>query len=479
MQLEFERVGPALWEIPKTGEMQVPARIYATAEMMESIRSDPAAQQAANVACMQGIVGASLAMPDIHWGYGFPIGGVAAFDAKDGVVSPGGVGYDINCGVRLMASKLTRAEVLPRLRELVNQLFRDIPTGVGAEGSVSVNVEELRRVVVEGAAWAVRNGLGSESDLEFIEERGCIRGADPAHVSARAWERGREQLGTLGSGNHFLEVGYVEEIYDPEQAAVLGLFKDQVTVIIHCGSRGFGYQICDDYLTVMDRAARKYGMKLPDRQLACAPIQSPEGQAYLGAMQCAINYAFANRETIAHHARLAFAKALHTRPEEVGLRTVYEIAHNIAKFETHVVDGKERRLCVHRKGATRAFPAGHPEIPDQYRAIGQPVLIPGDMGRYSFVLTGTAKAMEETFGSTCHGAGRMLSRNQAKHAAKGRDVIRELESKGVIVRGQSRKSVDEEIPEAYKDVTDVVEACELAGISHKVAKLRPMCCIKG
>lgn len=479
MELDFRRLGEALWEIPRTGDMQVPARIYATSAMMESIRSDPAAQQVANVACMQGIVAASLAMPDIHWGYGFPIGGVAAFDASRGVISPGGVGYDINCGVRLMASKLQRSEVAPRLRDLVNQLFRDVPTGVGAAGALSIDLPELKDVAVNGAAWAVENDMGTESDLEFIEEHGCIRGADPTQVSARAWERGREQLGTLGSGNHFLEVGYVEQVFDAKAAAAMGLFEEQVTLIIHCGSRGFGYQICDDYLAIMDKAVRRYRMNLPDRQLACAPIESQEGRAYLGAMQCAINYAFANRQAIAHNARKAFAKALRAQPKDIGLRTVYEVAHNIAKFETHIVDGAERRLCVHRKGATRAFAPGHPELPGAYRAVGQPVLIPGDMGRYSYVLAGTATAMAETFGSACHGAGRAMSRIKAKHAAKGRDVLKELESKGIIVRGQSLRTVDEEIPEAYKDVADVVGACELAGISRKIARLRPLCCIKG
>jgi len=477
--MKFQRLGEALWEIPRSGGMRVPARIYATERMLTQIQADRAPEQAANVAHLPGIVTASLAMPDIHWGYGFPIGGVAAFDVRSGVISPGGVGYDINCGVRLMASKLQREDVQPGLRELVNQLFRDVPTGVGAAGALSVSPDELKRVVSQGARWAVERGLGSETDLEFIEERGCITGADPSRVSARAWQRGQEQLGTLGSGNHFLEVGFVEEIFDARAAQVLGLFLGQVTVIIHCGSRGFGYQVCDDYLAVMDRAVKKYQIDLPDRQLACAPIDSEEGQAYLGAMQCAINYAFANRQVIAHHTRRAFAHALRLTPGDIGLRTVYEVAHNIAKFEYHVVGGSERKLCVHRKGATRAFAAGRPEIPSAYRAIGQPVLIPGDMGRYSYVLTGTDQAMAETFGSTCHGAGRAMSRVKAKQAARGRDILREMEQRGIIVRGQSRRTVDEEISEAYKDVADVVDACALAGIANKVARLHPIGCIKG
>jgi tRNA-splicing ligase RtcB len=365
------------------------------------------------------------------------------------------------------------------MRELVSQLFRDVPTGVGAAGALSVPVQESRRVAEHGAYWAVEHGFGSESDLEHIEENGCIAGVDPAQVSQRAWERGREQLGTLGSGNHFLEVGYVTEIYDEKAAQALGLALKQITVIIHCGSRGFGYQICADYLDVMDRAVKKYGIALPDRQLACAPVNSPEGQNYLGAMRCAINYAFANRQVIAHHTRKAFEKALGMSAADIGLRTIYEVAHNIAKFETHTVDGTEMRLCVHRKGATRAFAPRCQEIPSEYQAVGQPVLIPGDMGRYSYVLTGTAKAMQETFGSTCHGAGRAMSRVKAKKMAAGRDIIREMEANGIIVRGQSRRTVDEEISEAYKDVSNVVDACALAGISRKVAQLRPLGCIKG
>jgi tRNA-splicing ligase RtcB len=476
---DFRKVSDYLWELPPKGGMRVPARIYATEKMLRAIEADKAPEQAANVAHLPGIVKASLAMPDIHWGYGFPIGGVAAFDLDEGVISPGGVGYDINCGVRLLASRLTVEDVRPRLRELVNQLFRDVPTGVGAAGALTVSTHELRKVAAEGARWALERGSGSETDLEYIEEHGCIDGCDPARVSPRAWERGREQLGTLGSGNHFLEVGYVAEIFDAEAARAMGLFPNQVTVIIHCGSRGFGYQICDDYLGVMDQATQKFHIELPDRQLACAPLDSEEGRSYLGAMRCAINYAFANRQIIAQNTRAAFARVLGKNQAEAGLRTIYEVAHNIAKFETHEVEGRRRRLCVHRKGATRAFAPGCSEIPAAYQKIGQPVLIPGDMGRYSYVLTGTTKAMDETFGSTCHGAGRALSRVKAKKAAHGRDIIRELAERGIIVRGQSRRTVDEEIPEAYKDVSNVVDTCVLAGISTKVAKLKPMGCIKG
>uniref|UniRef100_A0A7V2F6H9 tRNA-splicing ligase RtcB n=1 Tax=Rhodothermus marinus TaxID=29549 RepID=A0A7V2F6H9_RHOMR len=477
--LRFEKIHDYLWEIPKSGGMQVPARIYASEKILRELQEDQAPQQAVNVAHLPGIVKYALAMPDIHWGYGFPIGGVAAFDLEEGVISPGGVGYDINCGVRLLASRLSYQEVEPHLERLIDVLFQRVPTGVGASGALKVSRQELRRVAVEGAHWAVRQGFGTASDLECIEENGRIEGADPAAVSERAYERGAEQLGTLGSGNHFLEVGYVAQIYDDAAAQAMGLFLGQVTVIIHTGSRGFGYQICDDYLAVMDRALAKYHIRLPDRQLACAPLRSPEGQQYLAAMRCGINFAFANRQIIAHNTRKAFVEALGMREEEIGLRTVYEVAHNIAKIEEHTVDGQRCQVCVHRKGATRAFPPGHPQIPAVYRSIGQPVLIPGDMGRYSYVLLGTAQAMEETFGSTCHGAGRQLSRTKAKKVAGSRRITDELRKQGIVVRGASLRTINEEIPEAYKDVAEVVEVCHRAGISRKVAQLRPLGCIKG
>ncbi len=477
--LRFAKIHDYLWEIPKSGGMQVPARIYASEKILRELQEDQAPQQAVNVAHLPGIVKYALAMPDIHWGYGFPIGGVAAFDLEEGVISPGGVGYDINCGVRLLASRLSYQEVEPHLERLIDVLFQRVPTGVGASGALKVSRQELRRVAVEGAHWAVRQGFGTASDLECIEENGRIEGADPSAVSERAYERGAEQLGTLGSGNHFLEVGYVAQIYDEAAAQAMGLFLGQVTVIIHTGSRGFGYQICDDYLAVMDRALAKYHLRLPDRQLACAPLRSPEGQQYLAAMRCGINFAFANRQIIAHNTRKAFAEALGMREEEIGLRTVYEVAHNIAKIEEHTVDGQRRQVCVHRKGATRAFPPGHPQIPAVYRSIGQPVLIPGDMGRYSYVLLGTAQAMEETFGSTCHGAGRQLSRTKAKKVAGSRRIAEELRKQGIVVRGASLRTINEEIPEAYKDVAEVVEVCHRAGISRKVAQLRPLGCIKG
>ncbi len=477
--LKLRKVTDYLWEIPQEGKMRVPARIYATENMIDAIRSDNAPEQAANVAHLPGIVNYSMAMPDIHWGYGFPIGGVAAFDIQNGVISPGGVGYDINCGVRLMASKLTRQDVQPKIQNLVTALFHRVPTGVGSKGELRVTESVEKQVLLKGAEWAVKNGYGSEEDLEYIEENGRIDGANPAVISKKALERGKAQLGTLGSGNHFLEVGYVAEIYDEEAARVLGLRLDQITVIIHCGSRGFGYQVCEDYIGVMNKAVQKYGIELPDRQLCCAPIQSPEGQEYFDAMRCAINYAFANRQVIAAWTRQAFEEALKLSPKDVGLRMVYEVAHNIAKIETHKVNGKEKQVCVHRKGATRAFAAGSKEIPSAYKSVGQPVLIPGDMGRYSYVLVGTEGAMEQTFGSTCHGAGRAMSRHKALKVAKGRSITRELQDRGIYVKASSRRTIDEEIPEAYKDVANVVDTCQLAGISKKVAQLRPLGCIKG
>jgi tRNA-splicing ligase RtcB len=420
-------------------------------------------------------------MPDIHWGYGFPIGGVAAFSVDNGVISPGGVGYDINCGVRLLRSSVDAASVDKRaMRALVNELYRLVPTGTG-HGGVDVDAREFRdETIVEGARWAVRRGFGHERDLAHIEEHGRMAGAEPGRVSERALQRGVGEVGSLGSGNHFLEVDVVDEIYIPEAAATLGLEKGKLAVIIHTGSRGFGHQICTDQIHVMNAAMKKYGIELPDRQLCCAPIRSPEGEAYLGAMRCAVNFAFANRQVIASKTREAFRRALGRSDDEVALETVYEVAHNIAKMEEHEVSpGLRRTVCVHRKGATRAFPPGHPEVPPEYRKIGQPVLIPGDMGRYSFVLVGAEGSMKETWGSTCHGAGRLMSRTAAKKIAPAGGE-RALEDRyGTVIRGASRATVAEEIPEAYKDVANVVDAVEVAGISRKVARLKPLGVIKG
>jgi tRNA-splicing ligase RtcB (3'-phosphate/5'-hydroxy nucleic acid ligase) len=473
----LERIDDCRWRLPRQGGMRVDGIVYASAAMAEELRGDSSLEQVRNVAHLPGIVGASLAMPDIHWGYGFPIGGVAAMDAEEGVVSPGGVGYDINCGVRLLRSTWSETEVRPRLRELVSELFRSVPTGVGVgRKDLRLSRADLRRVLERGARWAVEQGMGKEADLAVLEEGGCLAGADPAEVSERALERGAGQLGSLGSGNHFAEIQFVDEIYDPQAAAAFGLRSGQVTVMIHSGSRGLGHQVCSDFLETMLDAAARHRIELPDRQLCCAPIRSSEGRRYLAAMASAANFAFANRQVMAHWARASFARAL---GRDGGLDVVYDVCHNIAKFESFEAGGRKRRLCVHRKGATRAYPAGHPAVPEPYRATGQPVIIPGDMGRYSFVLAGQPRAMEESFGSTCHGAGRRLSRQQAKKSARGRSLIGELAEKGVVVMAAGMATVAEEMPEAYKDVAEVVDVVDRAGLSRRVARLRPMGVVKG
>lgn len=478
--VKVHRLDEYRWRIPREGQMRVDGLVFASATMMQAIREDQSLQQVANVAHLPGIVCHSIAMPDIHWGYGFPIGGVAAFDEHDGVISPGGIGYDINCGVRLLGSGLSRPEVEGRMRDLVEGLFRNIPSGVGSHRKdLKLSPQELHRVLERGAAWAVAQGYGSARDLEHIEEHGCLSGARPEAVSARALERGRSQLGSIGSGNHFVEVDYVAEIYDPDVAQALGLFPEQITITIHTGSRGLGYQVCDDALQMMQKATAKYGIAIPDRQLCCAPLGSPEAEEYIGAMYSAANFAFANRQLITHWVRETFAEVLQRAPRDVRIEVIYDVCHNIGKFETHLVEGQPRRLCVHRKGATRALPPGHAQIPEVYRHLGQPVLVPGDMGRYSYVLVGTQQGSAETFASSCHGAGRILSRTQAKKTARGRAIVRELEDRGIYVRSAGRATLMEEIPEAYKDVSEVVEVVHGAGISKKVAQLRPLGVIKG
>ena len=454
--------------------------VFADDELMGSIRQDRSLQQVANVACLPGITGPSIAMPDIHWGYGFPIGGVAAFDMDEGVISPGGVGYDINCGVRLLRSNLKVGDVQPRLPRLMDRLFADVPSGLGAKRSdLKLSVKEVTQVLINGARWAVERGYGWSQDLDRIEEGGAIKGADPDAISDRALDRGRKQVGTVGSGNHFVEIGYVSEILDEAAARALGLEPGTVTAFIHSGSRGLGYQVCDDYLKRMLGASEKYGIVLQDRQLVSAPLGSKEADDYLGAMRAAANYAFANRQMMAHRVRGVFEQVFGERAERLGLNLVYDVAHNIAKFERHRVNGAEKLLCVHRKGATRAFPPGHPEIPDVYRGVGQPIFIPGDMGRYSYVLVGTEGAYNETFGSSCHGAGRRMSRKQAKRVAKGRSIKRELADRGILIRAASRATVNEEIPEAYKDVKEVVHVVDRAGIGKIVAQLKPIGVVKG
>ncbi len=479
VNITLKKIDKYRWEVPKTGMMRVPGIIYSSEAMLKGGAQQEPLKQVANVATLPGILKASLAMPDMHWGYGFPIGGVAAFDWQEGVVSPGGVGYDINCGVRLAATALDESSVRPRLVELVNALYRDIPCGVGSTGSIKLSVTEEKKVLVNGSRWAVSQGYGEASDLAHTEDGGCLPDADPAIVSERALKRGKKQLGTLGSGNHFIEVGVVERIYDEEAARVMGLYLDQITLMIHSGSRGFGYQVCDDFLGRMTKAMKAVDFELPDRQLACAPIQSEQGQRYLRAMACAANYAWANRQILLHHSRRVFEKVLGLGPRDLSMRLIYDVCHNIAKKETHLIDGKKRVTCVHRKGATRSFAPGHPAVCDTYRRIGQPTLIPGDMGTASYVMVGTQKAMEETFGSTCHGAGRMLSRKAAKKASKGRAIHRELEDKGILVRWTGRSTLAEEMPEAYKDVSQVVAVAHGAGISRKVARLRPIAVVKG
>jgi len=478
---ELRQISPFIWQIEPFGGMNVPVRIYADSRLLEGIEEDGAGQQAINVAHMPGIVRASLAMPDAHWGYGFPIGGVAAFDPEQGgVVSPGGIGFDINCGVRLVASDLVEQDVKPRIDRIVKTLYDQVPCGVGSSKAIrKLSEKELRSVCREGAAWPVDQGFGREEDLEHTEERGVLEGADPGMLSARAIERGRPQVGTLGSGNHFLEVDIVRELYDEAVAEAFGVAEGSVAFQVHCGSRGFGHQVCKDSLKTMQKATRKYGINVPDKQLACAPLGSPEAEEYLAAMACAANYAWANRQIILALVVEGLEKVFGKDRDALGIRQVYDVCHNIAKMEEHEVDGETRRLCVHRKGATRAFPPGHPEVPEAYREVGQPVLIPGDMGTASYLLVGAERAMQETWGSTCHGAGRVMSRTGAKKKAAGRNLRKELADRGVTVVWEGRTTLAEEMPEAYKDVEAVVSVMHEAGITRKVARLEPIGVVKG
>jgi tRNA-splicing ligase RtcB len=477
--VKLEKINDFLWEIPKRGGMKVPGRVYATEKMLGAIREEKALEQVVNVAHLPGIQKYSIAMPDIHWGYGFPIGGVAAMDIEEGVISPGGVGYDINCGVRLMRTNLTEDDVRPKLRELVTELFRQVPCGVGIGGRVKLSKDDYKSIVGKGVKWAIERGWGTADDLERIEDRGTFPGGDLDSVSKKAFERGKDQIGTLGSGNHFLEVDVVDRVFNPAIADAFGLFKDQVCTLIHCGSRGFGHQICSDYIDIMLSYMRREHLELPDRQLACAHIKSKEGREYLSAFSAAVNFAWTNRQLIMSFVRDAFYEVFGLGPSDLGGELVYDVSHNIAKFEEHKVNGGTKKLCVHRKGATRALPRGHKLIPEIYRDVGQPVFIPGDMGRASFVLVGTEAALVETFGSSCHGAGRVLSRRKAVKTAKGRNIIAELEDKGIIVMSRGRRTVLEEMPEAYKEVEDVVNVVHNAGIAEKVARLRPIGVIKG
>ncbi len=478
--MEMKKIDEFVWEIPATGNMKVPGRIYGDEKLIFAGREDRSVEQVAHVAELPGIIGYSLAMPDIHWGYGFPIGGVAATKMDGGVISPGGVGYDINCGVRLMATGLQEKEIQGKIKEIVQHLYRWVPCGIGSSGGIKkLSEKKLKEILKKGSRWAVESGYGINEDLEKTEDGGCMKGAEPDKVSQRAIKRGLGQIGTLGSGNHFLEVGVVETVYDLQAANLFGLEKGQITLLLHCGSRGLGYQVCDDFLKVMQPAVRKYGIELPDRQLACAPLDSKEGKDYFAAMACAANFAWANRQVIMDLAQRALEESIQASAGSLNVRLVYDVCHNIAKEEEHHWKGKKINVCVHRKGATRAFPKGHKKVPAIYRQVGQPVLVPGDMGRASFVCIGTEKAMQETFGSTCHGAGRVLSRSRAKKIAKGRNIFQELSKKGIEVMAQGRTTLAEEMPEAYKDVENVVNVMHRAGISKKVVKLRPLGVIKG
>jgi tRNA-splicing ligase RtcB len=476
---QLQKLDDYRWLVPKgTREgMLTDALVYMDERLLPDLLKDLSLEQAINVAMLPGIVGRSLAMPDIHQGYGFPIGGVAAtLPDEGGVVSPGGVGFDINCGVRLLASTLTLDEVRSKIKELVNQLFRDIPSGAGQGGNVRLSYPELEKVLRQGAAWMVEHEYGRPEDLDTCEESGAIEEADPGAVSDRAKKRGLPQLATLGSGNHFLEVQYVEQIYDEAAAQTLGLYPTEIVILIHSGSRGLGHQVCTDYLRDMDAPMSRYGIELPDRQLACVPVNSPEGQEYLAAMRAAANFAWANRQGITHFARRAFQRIF---GEQEELRVVYDVCHNIAKLERHQVNGRDRNVMVHRKGATRAFPAGRPEVPEAYKSCGQPVLIPGSMGTASYVLVGGETAMRETFGTTCHGAGRVMSRTAAKKSPFAQHARERLEEQGIVVRADSRDGIREEIPEAYKDVDVVIDVVHNAGLAKRVARLRPIGVIKG
>jgi len=478
----LERVDACCWRIPKSYKqgMRVDGLIFANDKLVEQLAKDQAPEQVANVAFLPGIQYASLAMPDIHWGYGFPIGGVCATDPDEGgVISPGGVGYDVNCGVRLIRSDLFYQDVKPHLRELVEELFRNVPTGVGRSGRYKFDKKELGHLLGEGPRYLRDRGLATTSDIEHTEAGGWLAGADPDQVSDHALHRGAEQCGTLGSGNHFLEVQIVDHVFDEEAAAAMGLEKDMVCVMIHSGSRGLGYQVCDDALAALRKVPQKYGIDLPDRQLACAPVNSPEGQKYIAAMRAAANFAWCNRQLLMQQARTVFAHVFGQTWQELQMNLIYDVCHNIAKLEEHIVNGKKKKLWVHRKGATRAFPPGHPEVPAMYQKVGQPVIIPGDMGRASWVLVGQPGSMERTFGTTCHGAGRAMSRTAAVKDAQGRRIDKELEARGVIARAQSKKGLAEEQPKAYKNVDDVVEVVHDAGLSKKVARMRPIGVIKG
>jgi len=478
---DLRQIDELLYEIPATlrPDMRVPAQFFADEEILAKALQDRSLEQLADTATLPGIAGPALAMPDIHEGYGFPIGGVVATRLPHGVISPGGVGYDICCGVRMLATSCSADEVRPFLRELADSLYRNLPSGVGAKGQLHVNKAEMDRLLVDGSRWARREGYATDHDVAHTEEGGCMAGADPAAISKSARERGMDQVGTLGSGNHFTEVDVVAQVFDAAAGEAFGLHEGQVALQIHCGSRGFGHQVATDYIQEFQSAVRRYGIELPNRQLVCAPLDSPEGQRYLAAMNAAANYAWANRQVLTYRARAAFEEVLRGRVRDPDLWLVYDVAHNMAKIETHRLGGQDVRVCVHRKGATRAYGPGHPDIPPDYRAAGQPVLVPGSMGTASYVLAGTAGSMTRTFGSSCHGAGRVMSRAEAKRQVRGETLQSELAHEGIVIRAGSLAGLAEEAPRAYKDVDRVVKVVCAAGIARTVARLVPLAVIKG
>lgn len=481
LKKDFKKIGPYEWELPKAyrHDMRVAVRLFASERLLELALDDLSLEQAVNVAALPGLVGPVLVMPDVHQGYGFPIGGVAATEFPHGVISPGGIGYDINCGVRLMSSAIEFGEARPYLADLAAALNANCPSGMGKAGPFTLKTGELDAVCRLGAEWAVKKGMATPEDLRRTEETGCVDGADPRWVSEHAKTRGSDQLGTLGSGNHFMEVDVVEQIFDAEAAQAMGLTQGCLALQLHCGSRGFGHQVCSDYVQQFQSAVRRYGIELPDRELVCAPMDSPEGQHYLAAMRSAANFAFCNRQILAHMARRAFEQVLAGKIRQYHLHQVYDIAHNMGKIETHLIDGKAVKVCVHRKGATRAFGPGQAGLPEEYQQIGQPVLVPGSMGTASWVLVGTETSMERSYGSTCHGAGRVMSRSKAKRDVRGDRLRAELEQQGIHIQAGSLAGLAEEAPQAYKDVDDVVETVSGAGIARKVARLRPVVVVKG
>lgn len=478
---KLERIDNHRWRIPRSHKrcMHTDAVIFSSEEMLAAVMRDESLEQAANVACLPGIMGNSLAMPDIHWGYGFPIGGVAATDMEEGVISPGGIGFDINCGVRIIRSSLHREDLTPVVDGLADSLFKNVPSGLGSRSTERLSINELEEVLTLGSEWAVEKGFGWEEDLPHTENGGRMKDADPSKVGDKARKRGMPQLGSLGSGNHFVEVDFVDEVFNPELAAYLGLEKGTITVTVHCGSRGLGHQIATDYLKVMERSVRESGIELPDRQLACAPITSQEGKEYYEAMCCGANYAWANRQMITHWVRESFSKIFGKSAEDIEMKLVYDVAHNIAKIEEHTVDGKKRLGMVHRKGATRAFPAGHPELPSELRSKGQPVIIPGDMGTGTYVLMGQQGSMEKSFGSCCHGAGRVMSRKAAMSSISAESVRLTMKERGIVLRSGSKEGIIEEAPETYKDLDAVVDVVCNAGLASKVVRLHPLIVIKG